>query len=593
MADARPDPLTEPTFEAILVECLPGSDPDPEVRRQEMQARALEALRAALEETVGAAAGAWTSEPLHASRPTLFLLAPAHAAAALSPGQAWDVSYRLAEKAGIADAEPSFALHLDAGDVPGMGDPGDGAPPVTAALAASAPPVFSKHDRDWSPRLVRAPEAWAVSPSPAGNGFPAGKSQGEGILVGHPDSGYQIHPELFNEPNGGNARVLVNRGKDFVDNDPSALDPKSGHGLGTASVLMSAFDSLPNGFVNGVAPKAQIIPYRVAEPHLLLPTPVLLPSGMARLAKAIFQAVDDGCNVISISLGWLQHRAVEEAVRHAFENDVIIAAAAGNVVRVFIVWPAAYPQTICCAGCTSHRRVWSSSSHGKRVDVTGPAENVWKAALDNGTPIVTNEASGTSFAAATVAGIAALWLAHWGRARLLARYQNQVRLTTVFRRLLTESCDPPPENAPAGEFGKGIVNAERLLQSPLPALEAMLASSAPLHDLAALSMSETAAVSGERTVASVFGDLPPETYATVIRGLLPSGGAMVGDPFAGVGKEIVFQTLSNRALREALLGAKPPVGAAAVSAPVEQAALMRDLLRAAPISDRLRKRSDL
>src|SRR6185295_19682798 len=121
MADERPDALTDPQFEAFFVEGQAGAHPDPEVRSLEMQAAIAAALETALAQVEGGSVVGWRIEPLHSSRPTLFLLHPPHPfeeGPVLTPGQAWEASYRLASQPGIVDAEPSFALHLDAGDLP-------------------------------------------------------------------------------------------------------------------------------------------------------------------------------------------------------------------------------------------------------------------------------------------------------------------------------------------------------------------------------------------------------------------------------------------------------------------------------------------
>ena len=264
--------------------------------------------------------------------------------------------------------------------------------------------------------------------------------------------------------------------------------------------------SFPDGFVTGVAPEAEIVPLRVAKKRILIPVPVLLESGMNRFRKAIYYAVDKAdCHVISISLGWLKNKGVHEAVKHAVGKNVIIVASAGNRVG-FVVWPAAYPEVIAVAGCTSARRKWSGSSHGRAVSVTGPAQNVWKAA-DGEDRVV--QSDGTSFATPSTAGIAALWLAFHGRNALITRYGGEFKLATVFRWVLERACDPRPVDDLDGEFGKGIINACRTLTTPLPELDELRTAAEP-HLLEAFAEAAPSPVvtSGMEAVARAFPDVP-------------------------------------------------------------------------------------
>lgn len=573
MTPSQPEPLTDPRFEGFTIRISPGSDPA--MTRE----RARKALDTSLKKVVGSSSVGWTVKLVDPARPGVFDLLPPEIGE-LSVEDAWNVTYALQERPSVVDAEPSFEIIPDFGDV---------APEETEEEAGEAdagePPIFSKHVVDWCPRLIEAPAAWEVEPHPGGDGFPPGQRRGRGIVVGHPDSGYREHAEIRDNPN----RFLDERGFDFIGDDELEEDEQGGHGLGTASVLMSSVGGPAQRFVTGVAPEASLIPYRVTRPHFGIPPPVLFRSGMLRLADAIHHAVDeDRCDVISISLGWLKNGKVEEAVNKAFEKEVIVAAAAGNRVRFFVVWPAAYEKVIACAGCTSKRRRWSSSSRGKEVDVTGPAEHIWKADIDgNGGPAVV-PSSGTSFAAASVAGLAALWLARWGKQRLLSLYQGRFRLATVFRKVLLDTCDPEPEGAD-GEFGRGIVNARKLLQAPLPTLAELQVSEAPLFEAFGAAGAEPTAIAGWSAVASAFPNVPQPQLRSELSSLLGIPDAELDARLFGVGREVVFRILTDPALREALFssGISPAPYAAAEGVPMAAARLR---LLELPVSERLRAR---
>ena len=246
---------------------------------------------------------------------------------------------------------------------------------------------------------------------------------GEGIRIGHPDSGFRTHEQLDA------ARILTNLDFDFLKDDDVALtDGESGefnsgnHGLGTASVIISGEAQLAaKPYVTGIAPRAELVPLRVTRPHGIIPAPVLFEVGMRYLRKAINYAVDQGCHVISISLGGPVPFDLHEAIQRATSEGVIVLAAAGNVVR-FVVWPALFDEVIAVAACNIERKPWLHSSLGSAVDITAPGESVWKAVINSQNQPDVDRASGTSFAVATVAGVAALWLAYHGRDKLIAKY---------------------------------------------------------------------------------------------------------------------------------------------------------------------------
>jgi serine protease len=361
--------------------------------------------------------------------------------------RAWTLSYALRDQPGVRYAEPLFETDF-AAQFPRASRP-------TRSARADADPGTA--DCEWSPRALRVTEAWSLF----GPGAPGG-----GITVGHPDTGYTEHPEL--PPRA----LLVGKGFDFQDDDVDPRDPLSsrplhhpGHGTSTASLIVSPRGQQPGldgpAFVSGVAPGARLIPLRVTTSVVLWST--------RRLARAIRHAVSHGAHVISISLGGpAPSVALRNAVREAEQAGVIVLCAAGNEVR-FVVFPAAYDEVIAVAASRVDDRVWSGSCRGPAVDITAPGSSVWRArAVRRGDePVFSVErGSGTSYAVAQVAGIAALWLSLHGRASLLARY-GKAHLGRIFRAILQDTCRTPP-GWNREDFGPGIADALAVLEAPLP-----------------------------------------------------------------------------------------------------------------------------
>jgi hypothetical protein len=586
MIDQRSIILTQPLLEAITLR-LADSAPAPVGRY------ARRCLIAVLGSWLQRSSAGWRVRRVPRS-PLLEvdLLPPAHDS--ISPDQAWELSYLLAEQPHVLSAEPSFGV-VQSIDAP---EP-DIEPAQEIAAAAVASPTFESclddaaplsvdpNDKDWSPRLIDAHCAWRVVPPGQHDGFPAGKSRGAGIRIGHPDSGYRIHPEMFSEEPGQPSRVLTRLERDFIDDDRIAEDPRGDHGLSTASVLMS---SETQGQIVGVAPASTLVPLRVTKPRLgIIPAPVLFADGAGALRDAIRYAISSTvkCHVISISLGWLPNGSLHNAIRDAVRQNVIVCAAAGNYVG-FVVWPAAYPEVIAVAGCNAARRPWSGSSAGRKVGISAPAEQVWRARFTSGGAPISQPSDGTSYAVASLAGVAALWLAHHGRAFLLDRYHPAFTLTDVFRWVLGRSSDPFAVDVGDG-YGVGIVNARRVLTTPLP-------SHADLH--AALPAAQPVVFAAPATprateqIITAFDTLPAEQVRTRLASELEIPPDELDSRLDGVSDEMLFHLLTQPDLRNELIRPVAPSPAAmdTGTAATTPGAMRNTLLASNQLSARLRDR---
>ncbi len=282
---------------------------------------------------------------------------------------------------------------------------------------------------------------------------------GKGVKIGHPDTGYTKHPEIFSP------RLLVEEGYDFEDRKADPLDPlkKSGlgHGAATASVIMSGTSNVPRVF--GVAPDAKLVPLRVSDS--------VIHFDFSNVVQALYRARDKKCHVVSMSLGgpWAG-RSLGRAVDQVIGDGLILLAAAGNKWP-WVVYPALFDNVVAVAACNADVKLWKGSASGPAVDVTAPGESVWRARTNKSgaDKFPVERSSGTSYAVATTAGVCALWLEHHGVAALQAKYGG--RLAAVFLSLLKASCKPVAGwNTLA--YGPGILDANKLLSLPLPALGA-------------------------------------------------------------------------------------------------------------------------
>jgi len=131
---------------------------------------------------------------------------------------------------------------------------------------------------------------------------------GSGITVSIIDTGIDLnHPDLEGKIIGG---------YDFVDNDDVSEDT-NGHGTEVAGIIAS------NGNLKGIAPNSKILAYKVSEDGESVPSSLII--------KAIEKSIDDGANIINISLGINQtNTKIDKAVNKAIENNIFVVTAAGN-----------------------------------------------------------------------------------------------------------------------------------------------------------------------------------------------------------------------------------------------------------------------
>ena len=131
---------------------------------------------------------------------------------------------------------------------------------------------------------------------------------GSGITISIIDTGIDLnHPDLDGQIIGG---------YDFVDNDDMPEDI-NGHGTQVAGIIAS------NGNLKGIAPNSKILMYKVSEDGESVPSNLII--------KAIEKSIEDGADIINISLGINQtNTKIDQAVNKAIKNNIFVVTAAGN-----------------------------------------------------------------------------------------------------------------------------------------------------------------------------------------------------------------------------------------------------------------------
>jgi thermitase len=231
-------------------------------------------------------------------------------------------------------------------------------------------------------------------------------SQGEGTTVAVVDTGAQLdHPALV-------ANFKGVKRYDFVgnDKDPSDLpvgkdadcdgdkDEMVGHGTHVA------------GIVDITAPAAKIMPLRVLDTEGY--------GNVFTIAKAVYFAEHNGAVVINLSLGSTNRsKLLQEVIKGATANGVVVAAAAGNSNSSVPRYPAAGDGLVASAdglvavtSVNMYDRKSDFANYGSWVDIAAPGEGIRSAF-----PVSTYAYwSGTSMATPFVSGQAALIHAVYG-----------------------------------------------------------------------------------------------------------------------------------------------------------------------------------
>lgn len=258
-------------------------------------------------------------------------------------------------------------------------------------------------------------------------------TRGAGVTVAVIDSGVSAtHPMLAD---------VVRPGRDFAAPDHAGRCDEDGHGTMIAGIIAGA--ALPGVTIYGMAPEATILPARVLLTQGQAPPGAELPD---RLAAAITWAVEEGADVINLSVQARHSSDLEDAVAAATGAGVLLVAAAGNLSqdgRPGPAYPAAFPEVIAVAGVDAEGNQVESSQSGEYVDIAAPGRDILGPAPGDG---FRYQEAGTSFAAGYVTGTAAL----------VRAYYPELGPREVTERLV-RTADRPPEGHTA-QLGYGVVN---------------------------------------------------------------------------------------------------------------------------------------
>ncbi|MBX6328493.1 MAG: S8 family serine peptidase [Pseudolabrys sp.] len=224
--------------------------------------------------------------------------------------------------------------------------------------------------------------------------------------------------------------------------------PATSHAHGTAIAGVIA----AHGRLMGVAPEARLLAAHAFDPQ----------ADGARattfsILKSLDWAVDNGARIINMSFAGPFDPAIHHNLAVAHKKGIVLIAAAGNAGATSPpLFPASDPDVIAVTATDSNDRLFERANRGSHVAIAAPGVDILVP-----TPGGYEVASGTSYAAAEVSGIAALMLE-----RDPALTPDRVR-----RALETSAVDLGPKGRDP-MFGYGLADADAALRvgaSPIAA----------------------------------------------------------------------------------------------------------------------------
>lgn len=275
-------------------------------------------------------------------------------------------------------------------------------------------------------------------------------TKGAGVKVAVIDTGIDVsHPDLLGS---------VIQGVDI--STPSALVEQTPvqdfgyHGTMVASLLAGRGHGKNLGLI-GVAPESQLI--SVAMRFDLQPQ-----NTDEQVAAGIHYAVDAGAKVINLSLtrnskDW--PALWDEAFQYAFDNDVVVVAAAGNRASGTdqVGAPATIPGVLVVAGVDKNANISNqASTDGLTIGVSAPATDLVSAYPGGDYKIW----SGTSGAAPIVSGLVAL---------IRSKYP-QLDANNVINRVISTATKMTDETY-STQYGYGLIDPQKALTATLPLVD--------------------------------------------------------------------------------------------------------------------------
>ncbi len=267
----------------------------------------------------------------------------------------------------------------------------------------------------WGVNRIDSERAWNVT-------------RGAGIRVAVIDTGIDSqHQDLSPNFAGG---VSFVPGESYMD--------VNGHGTHVAGTIGASHNG--SGVV-GVAPNCKLYAVKALNRFGQ--------GNYSWIISSIIWCVRKKMDVINMSLGGTGHvQAFQNACDYAFQNNVLIVAAAGNAGPNddTVNYPGRYDSVISVSAIDASGNIANFSSRGHQVDIAAPGVNILSTLPGNRY----GNNNGTSMAAPHVAGAAAMAIS-----------SHRFTPPETIRKILLETADPMGIPGRDNEYGHGLVDVEQ------------------------------------------------------------------------------------------------------------------------------------
>ncbi|MEM7533819.1 MAG: S8 family peptidase [Chloroflexota bacterium] len=299
-------------------------------------------------------------------------------------------------------------------------------PPVEgSARFTPNDPDLADTNLTYAANIIQAFEAWNIT------------TGSEEVIIAIVDTGIVTeHLDIDT------SRVLT--GYDFVHDD-NFPDDENGHGTHITGIIAATIN---NGVgASGICPKCKLLPVKVLDKQNT--------GRWSAISEGILYAADQGAHIMNLSLGGqFPPRVLEQAVKYAMNNNVLMVGAGGNTGTETILFPAGYEEVIGVGATNDQDQRWDLSSTGPHIELSAPGQSIYstwgnsKSRSENFVFL-----SGTSMASPHVAAIAGLLLS-----------QDSTLTPETIRQMLIDSSLDLGVVDLDDEYGHGRVNALHALR---------------------------------------------------------------------------------------------------------------------------------
>ncbi len=343
--------------------------------------------------------------------------------------------------------------------------------------------VLYHSEKSWGQKYRDQWGHWKIGLTPKGQNSAWDIEDGSSnpVTVAFIDSGldYQ-HPRIARENIWVNRKEIAGNRRDddnngfvddvigwnFIDRNNNPWD-EDGHGTFTAGIIAATISDKEG--IAGINRGVKIMPLKALN--------AMGRGSIAHILPAIIYAADNGARIVNISIEQLdteQSQALQWAVDYAFKKGVLVVVAAGNQGRdTGAISPSGVKHVLAVAGTDTTDKRMGFSNWGKAIRLAAPAEEILSLRARRtdlllmagtrdykrgrsflGEDAKYYHATGTSFSAPFVSGVASL---------ILAKRPN---LSPVqLERMLTMSADDVEDPGWDRLTGYGRLNARKALEA--------------------------------------------------------------------------------------------------------------------------------